>query len=123
MHAKGKRTILSSKILGNFLSSLTTTIDVNPFSLAWVPMQPLGYYFNESLNNLDRTNSNFIVLLFCVNQAKVFIATNRVDPNLWLGQQRETALHVAAENGHSEFCEFLLEIGADKDQKGASISI
>ncbi|XP_068726077.1 ankyrin repeat and protein kinase domain-containing protein 1-like [Montipora capricornis] len=55
--------------------------------------------------------------------AKVFIAANRVDPNLWLGQQRETALHVAAENGHSEFCEFLLEIGADKDQKDVRVKI
>ena len=77
----------------------------------------------RQFNNLDRTNSNFIVLLFCVDQAKVFIAANRVDPNLWLGQQGETALHIAAENGHSECCEFLLEIGADKDQKGASIFI
>ena len=42
----------------------------------------------------------------------------KVDPNVWLGHQGETALHIAARNGYVDFVKFLLEAGAHVNQKG-----
>ena len=42
----------------------------------------------------------------------------KLDPNVWLGHQGETALHTAAKNGYADFTKFLLESGANVNQKG-----
>ena len=42
----------------------------------------------------------------------------KVDPNVSLGHQGETALHIAARNGYVDFVKFLLEAGAHVNQKG-----
>ena len=41
-----------------------------------------------------------------------------MDPNVWLGHQGETALHIAAKNGYTDFAKFLLESGANVNQRG-----
>lgn len=85
------------------------------------PRRPLGVVLSNPRENgvtefLDAVRDGSLA------DAKVIFEVKRVDPNSCLGG-RETALHISAKNGHLELCKFLLEVGANVNQKDGRLKI
>lgn len=58
-----------------------------------------------------------------LDEAKVIFEVKKIDPNVWLGHQGETALHTAAKNGYLDFVKYLIEAGANVNQKDGRLKV